>query len=165
MWGRPFNCLLKVFYFFPKGRRAKVLPLEGKTSAGGQKFPQRGGKSKQKCSPAPSPGAPGSARPPARLSARLRSGRPGSARLGLALPIHKVGVLRRRNSTLANKVSFRVDETTSPPSHRHTRFQYQEKNSISFCCNQYCETPSSSNSPGEPPGRIKKTAPQGTYKA
>ena len=61
----------------------------------------------------------GSARPgPARL---------GSAWLGLALPVHKVGVLRRRNSTLAKKVSFRVDETTSPPSHRHTRFQPQEK--------------------------------------
>ena len=49
---------IKVFYFFLKARRATVLPLVGNTSAGGQQFPQRGGKSKQKCSPAPSPGAP-----------------------------------------------------------------------------------------------------------
>ena len=78
----------------------------------------------------------GPARPGPQLVSRLGSVRvgsawPGSARLGLALPVHKVGVLRRRNSTVANKVSFRVDETTSPPSHRHTRFQPQEKNSIS----------------------------------
>ena len=64
-------------------------------------------------------------------SVRVGSARPGSARLGLALPVHKVGVLRRRNSTVANKVSFRVDETTSPPNHCQTRFQSQEKNCIS----------------------------------
>ena len=64
-------------------------------------------------------------------SARPGPTRPGSARLGLARPGHKVGVLRRRNSMFAKNVSFRVDETTSPPNHRHTRFQSQENKSIS----------------------------------
>ncbi len=47
-------------------------------------------------------------------SARLGLARLGSARFGSARPVHKVGVLCRRNSIFENKVSFRVDETTSP---------------------------------------------------